>query len=516
MGAMVRALVLSAVLVGHLGLTRAENRNLTFADAISLALAHNTDLYLARVDTELADDDVAIARSIFDRHFVLNTRYGRENQLGSATRFGWTDSLTAGSLELRGLTTSGTTYSVGVFSTYDRYISQFQTIYAPTYSTSFNLTVTQPLLRNAWNKATTAPIVVASLRRDLSAQQLTVKLEQIVGEVETAYWNLALAHNEVSAHESLLKVAKEQVNESTRLVKIGTISDLDLVEAQSGVNREQQAVLLSRQQIIDGEDRLRALIVGGPDWALEDVLIPTDDPTVTPTKISMQEHLELAKKNRPDLLAVRGQVAAARAGLDVTANDLKPQLDVVLNANLIGFAGEPDLSTGVIGTGGFTGNPEAVGGYAKSVTNLVSAGNYAVTLGLRLDLPLGNSAALARHERQLNEVDRVKLAEHAVVVQFENDIRTSVALLDSNAALQQSADDTVKTDERLLAGMRKRFAAGTVSSYDVLRVADELTRAQIGAARARVNYRLSLARLAIADGTLLQKYKISTTSLAAQ
>ena len=91
-------------------------------------------------------------------------------------------------------------------------------------------------------------------------------------------------------------------------MKIGTISDLDLVEAQSGVNREQQAVLLSRQQIIDGEDRLRALIVGGPDWALEDVLIPTDDPTVTPTKISMQEHLELAKKNRPDLLAVRGQV----------------------------------------------------------------------------------------------------------------------------------------------------------------------------------------------------------------
>ena len=509
---MVRAVLLSLFLVADGATLHAEERKLTVEDAVALAIAHNGELYVAQADTEVAADEVAIAGSIFDPHLVLNARYGREDQLGNAVRLGWTDSLATGSLELRGLTGLGSTYSIGVFANYDRYRSPLTTVFDPAYTTSVNLTLTQPLLRGAGGSAIHAPIVVASLRRELSEQQLRVKLEITVGQVEVAYWNLALAHNEVAAREALLKVAKEQVNESTRLVKIGTISDLDVVEAQSGVNREQQALLLARQQVVDAEGQLRALIIGDPSWKGDDTLVPSDDPTAAPTKISAKEHLELARKNRPDLRAARSQVSFESAGLAITKNDRKPQLDLILSAGVIGFAGTPDEESGVVGTDGFIGDPDAVGGLGTSLRNL-GAGNYAVTLGLRLDLPLTNRAAKARHERQLHAVGRAKVAERAVIAQLENEIYTTVALIDSNAALQMSADEAVKTDERLLAGMRKRFTAGTVSSYDVLRVADDLTRARINAARARVSYRISLARLAIADGTLLGKYNITTTSL---
>jgi len=508
-----RALV--AIYVFHVGLgtASAEPRNLSLRDALQLAIEHNADLYVTRSNTDIATDELNAASAIFDPHLVLNARYGHDKELGGPVRFAWTDSAVVGSAEIRGLTGVGTTYSIGVAENYDKYLSQFVTIYAPAYTTSLNLVVTQPLLRNAGSTANHAAIVVSSLRRDLSEQQLRVKLEAIIGEVEVAYWSLALANNEVAARESSLKIAKEQINDSQRLVKIGTISDLDLVEAQAGVDREQQTLLQAKQQVIEAEGRLRVLIIGAPAWKPDDTLVPTDDPAVANMSMSLDEHVALARKNRPDVLAAIAQVKAETAALGITSNDARPQLDLIFSGSLLGFAGHLDENSGVTnGSTGFTGDPNAMGGGATALGNL-AAGDYMVSVGLRLDLPLSNDAAKARDQRQRHTLQRAQLAQQSVGQQLDNEVRTTVALLVSNAALQQSADATVKTNEKLLAGMRKRFAAGAVTSYDVLRVADELTRSQIGAARARVSYRISLARLATADGTLLDKYKVTLASL---
>ncbi|MBC7976074.1 MAG: TolC family protein, partial [Myxococcales bacterium] len=101
----------------------------------------------------------------------------------------------------------------------------------------------------------------------------------------------------------------------------------------------------------------------------------------------------------------------------------------------------------------------------------------------------------------------------ALLARVDNEVRRSVALLQSDEALAKAADEAVTVNERLLVGMRKRFSAGAITSFDVLRVADELTRAKIEAARARVSYRISLARLATADGTLLPQRNITASSL---
>jgi outer membrane protein len=511
-----RALLAICLVVVTLGTASAEPRNLSFQDALQLAIEHNADLYVTRSDTDIAADDLNTASAIFDPHLVFNAHYGHERELGGPVRFAWTDSSVVGSAEIRGLTGIGTTYSVGVAENYDKYLSEFATIYAPAYTTSLNLVVTQPLLRNAGSATNHAAIVVSSLRRDLSEQQLRVKLETIIGEVETAYWTLALANNEVAARESSLKIAKEQISDSQRLVKIGTISDLDLVEAQAGVDREQQTLLQAKQQVIEAEGRLRILIIGAPSWKPDDTLVATDDPAVANVSMSLDEHLALARKNRPDVLAAVAQVNAETAALGITSNDARPQLDLIVSGSLIGFAGQLDETSGVTdGSTGFTGDPKAMGSFGTALGNL-AAGDYTVSVGLRLDLPLSNDAAKARDQRQRHTLQRAQLAQQSVAQRLDNEVRTTVALLVSNEALQRSADATVKTNEKLLAGMRKRFAVGAVTSYDVLRVADELTRSQIGAARARVSYRISLARLAAADGTLLDKYKVTLASLRAR
>src|SRR5262249_40129027 len=143
-----------------------------------------------------------------------------------------------------------------------------------------------------------------------------------------------------------------------------------------------------------------------------------------------------------------------------------------------------------------------------------TAGDYAVTVGLTLDLPIHNSEARARYARQEHAVTRAHVAERALLSQVENEVRTSINLLKTNDELRRAAESAVAVNQELLAGMRKRFPAGAVTSFDILRIADELARAQIAAARASVSYQIALARLSRADGTLLEKLQITTAALA--
>ena len=491
----------------------ADDRQLSFDQAVQVALAHNGDLYVARQDTAITADDIAQARSVFDPRLIASARIGRDDELGSPIRLAWTDLLVTDSVELTGLASTGATYSLGFTFTDDHYSAPLLGFYDPSYLTTLSVSLTQPLLRNGWRTATHQPIVVASLRHDLSEQQLRVQLEVLVGEIETAYWGLELARNEVEARDASLKLATEQVAESQRLVRLGTISDLDVIEAQAGVDRAQQQLLTAQQHESQAEGELRRVIVGDPGWKPDDVLVPTDSADVEQVSDSIQEHLEAARRNRPDLIADRAQIDAEQAQLVVTADQLKPQLDLVVGGSLYGFSGTIDPNGALAAVPNYMADARAIGGAGKAFENLAVGGNYVVSLGVRLELPISNSAAKARNAHQRDVVVRAKLQQQALLAQVENEVRTSLALLKDNEKLEQAADKAVTTTQKLLAGMRKRFAAGAVTSYDVLRVADQLTQAQIDAARARVNYRLSLARLATADGTLLERHHITLGSL---
>lgn len=491
----------------------ADDRDLTFDQAVQVALAHNGDLYVARQDTAITADDIAQARSVFDPRVIATARIGREDELGGVFRLAWTDLIVTNSLELSGLASTGATYSLGVSFTDDHYSAPLLGFFNPTYTSALTFSLTQPLLRNAWRAANQQPIVVASLRHDLSEQQLRVELETLVGQVETAYWGLELARNEVEARQASLKLATEQVAESQRLVRLGTISDLDVVEAQAGVDHSQQQLILAQQHEAQAEGELRRVIVGDPSWKPDEVLVPTDSADLEQVSYSIQDHLDAARRNRPDLIAARAEVDAEKAQLVVTADQLKPQLDLVVGGSLIGFAGTVDPGGALAAVPGYMPDPRAVGGAGKAFQNLATNGNYIVSLGVRLELPVSNSAAKARHARQHDVLTRAQLAQQGLLAQIDNEVRTSLALLQQDETLEKAADHAVTTNERLLAGMRKRFAAGAVTSYDVLRVADQLAQARIDAARARVAYRLSLARLATADGTLLDRHHITLSSL---
>jgi outer membrane protein len=483
---------------------RAEKiRKLSLADAIAIAMQHNGDLYLAQADTEVAGEDVAFADAVFIPRLVVETRAWSQRNTPTAISPFYTEEGLTGSVGIAGRRASGLSYSLAINSSVQKIsLGDFN----PAFTSSVAASVTQPLLRGAGSANRTA-IVVAAHRREVSEHQLRVQVQRIVGDVVVAYWTLVLAYKEVDARASQFKLAQDQQAESQRLVRLGSLSDLDVVEARAGVAKQKQQLLRAEQGVVDAEARLRAVLVGNDaTWAAGETIVPTDNPDASQEVGTVEHHVELARKNRPDISVARAQIKSDEAALVETANGLKPALDLIANAALFGFAGTP---TPLLDDP----QPEFDGSFARALTNLGKRGDYVVSVALRLELPLSNQAARARHARQRVLVARAKVTEETISAQIRNDVQTALALLQSDAALRNAADDAVTDNQKLLVGMRKRFAGGLITSFDVLRVADELSRAQIEAARTRVSYQISRARLGTADGTLLESLGVKLTTL---
>ena len=499
---------------------RGDERRLSINEAVGTALSHNGELQIARRDAAIATEEVELARSPYDPTLFGRAFASRDAVPGSATSFSYEDRQVGGDAGVSGKLKTGMEYSVSGSILTQKNEDPFGTVYDPAHTSALTISVTQPLLRGAWGSANATVIEAASLRMQQNQHLFRAQIERTVSSVEVAYWNLVRAHREREARDASLKLALEQLEESRRLVRLGANSQLDVTEAQTGVSRRRQELQSANEDVAEAEGILFDLLQvrpGEPGWKADDVLIPTDNPDVVAVSTSLEEHVALARKHRPDLLAARRLSAAEAAELDVTANRTRPALDLVARAGLLGFAGDLADTYATAGVNQMTGgldppyfsDRDLNGGLGTSLGNLVTGDHYGLYLGLRFELPLRNQAAEARHSIQTHQLAKARAAQRSLQARIENEVRTSLNRLKASAAIVAAADEAVALSERLLQGTRQRFRNDASTSFDVLRVLDELTRSKIEAARARARYQIALSRLAAANGTLLQRRRIT-------
>lgn len=510
------ATIVLALVARPIAASAQEVHELSLADAVRAALASDAALYIAREDARDVGDGIATARAAFLPR-LFGELYGRRTaQPPSVTTFPAIEAIAAGTVGIAGRVDTGLTYSVsGGIVRQDR-DDPVSTTYSPATTTTIRAEITQPLWRGAF-AAARQPIVVASLRTSRSERELRARIERTVGAVQVAYWNLVRARSERDARRSALSLAREQAEESRGLRRLGTGSDLDVVEAEAGVSRRQQELLQSEQDVVEADGRLFEAIGvrdGDPGWLARRAIVPIDRADLDPRAIAVDAQLALARTRRADVLAAHDQIAAETAELEVTGDQRRASLDLVAAAGTVGFAGAlaPGATTGL--DPAYRPDPAYDGGLARSLNNTLGR-DLDLFLGLRFEVALGHDAAEVRHGIQQRAVSRARLAERQTLAKVESEVRTTVARLAVGAQLVEAADRTVELADRLLEGTRKRFRAGAATTFDVLRVSEELTRARVEAARARADYRVSLARLAAATGTLLDDFAITIQSLGA-
>src|SRR5438105_4992112 len=133
------------------------------------------------------------------------------------------------------------------------------------YQTFVGVSLTQPLLKNAWTTATFANLHLAALASDVAFQEYRRQLMTILATAEATYWNLYLAQEQVRFFQESVSLAEGLVKDGRAKVEAGKGSDLDVLQAQAGLALRRSKLVEAQQKYRETAAQLRTLIPLQPD-----------------------------------------------------------------------------------------------------------------------------------------------------------------------------------------------------------------------------------------------------------
>lgn len=351
-----------------------------------------------------------------------------------------------------------------------------------TEQTRAGLNLTQALLRGGGAAVNLASLRQAETEALASSYNLRGFAENLVAEVESAYWNYALAVRQVEIFEESFALAERQLEEADARIEVGQIAETERAVADA-------ELALRRQQLIDarnGRERARLellRLINPPSTAegWERAITLTDDPLVPEVSLgSAGEHEALAMKLRPELNEARLQALSGELETVQTANGLLPQLDLFANLGKTGYA------RSVSGSAGDLDGP-----------------GYDFTAGLNFAFPAHNRAARAADRRARASYRQALESIENLKQLVSLDVRS--ALLEIDRSLQQIEASAARRSlqEEVLRAENARFSVGNSTALEVARVQRDLLESRINEVEAVVNYRHALINLYRLDGTLL-------------
>jgi outer membrane protein TolC len=216
---------------------------------------------------------------------------------------------------------------------------------------------------------------------------------------------------------------------------------------------------------------------------------------VTDVTLARDQVLRTAVERRAEVRSARLALAAAELEEAVARNELLPSLDLVGGYTLLGLGGEPL-------------DADEHDAYGDGLDRM-SGGDYrAYTVGVRVEVPLSNVEARARHDREMIEVRRDQDELRRVVSDVALEVERTVGDVLSARKRAEAAHIARELAEENLTNQKKRYDVGMVTTTDVLQFQDDVTSAMAAEIAAVTDHARATAQLRRAEGTLLERYEV--------
>jgi outer membrane protein TolC len=474
-------------------------RQLTIDESVRLALENNLGIRVARIDPQIQDLGVALARAGWTPAFTTSLQQSNTDSpansflSGAQGAAGTSQGRFATNASVQQTLKWGGSYSVGWDSSRVTSTNLFAT-FTPELRSSLSLHIQQPLVRNFSIDALRQQLLTSRTNRDISDVQLTQTLAATTRTVKTAYWDLAYAIASLQVQQQSLDLAQESLRNTRARVEIGTTPPIDVVEAEAEVATREEAVIVAQAQIESAEDTLRALIYdpGQPDfWNIR--IVPSELPAFQPQPVDVDGAVRNALERRTDLQETRKNLEATDINVRYFRNQALPDVTASFDYGLTGLGGVqfervPGFPPGPILS-------QSSRGFGTVLGDLFGNQFPSWTLGLNVSYPIGASsqeASLARARLQYSQSQtRMKSQELQVVTQVRNAARQVV----TNQQRVQTTRSSRELAERRLDAEQRKFAAGTSTSFIVFQVQRDLAQARNNELRAVLDYNRSIVDL---------------------
>jgi outer membrane protein len=355
------------------------------------------------------------------------------------------------------------------------------TSYSPDISTGFRATVTQHLLQGFGWGINGRFIVEAKNNRRITDSAFRQQLLYTVNQVENIYWGLVSAYEDEQAKERALSQSTQLTNDNRKQLQIGTLAPLDVVNSDSAVATDRQALVASKsnleyQQLIMKQAIARNL----EDPTLTNApVIPTDRvglDRLPEEDMPAEDLVKQAYANNPQIEQAALSMKNNEITIKAEKNGLLPIVDAYAfyGGSELAGAQNPAQNCAGFGSGNFTACTPTNGGvkgpvsYGSAFGNLFNGTAPDQGVGVNITIPLRNRVAQADQARSQMEYRQAQMRLQQLYTQIRIQVINAQYALTNDRAQVGAAQAGREYAAQSLDAEQKKYKLGASTSALVL------------------------------------------------
>jgi outer membrane protein TolC len=462
---------------------------LSMEEAVRMALENNLNIQVERLNPQIQVLGIARAQAAYGPTlFTTLTRRnstqaptdfttgGEDQQIQTNGNFG-----TTGGVQ-QNLRWFGANYQVSFSGARDTTTAVNQ-IFNPTLQSGLNAVYTQPLLRNFKIDQIRQQLLISENQATQADLQLQQRVTQTSRNVRAAYYQLVGSIAALEVAKDSLNVAQTSLRNNQTRVEVGTMAQIDIVQAEAEVASNEENVIVAQASIETAQDQMRALVMNPNQpgfWTAR--FTPSEQPTVAQRVINVEDAVKNALQNRTDIRDFKKNMEITDINLRYAADQKLPALDVTARYGSTGIGGRltPDVG------------PPIDKPFFDAVKDVLANDFRNWSVAVNVSYPIGTSQADAafaqaklQKQQEQTTLANIEMAVTTEVRQVARDVNTNLRRIEATRRARELAQQRLEADN-------KRFAVGLATTFEVLQSQRDLSRAKQNELRAVIDYNLSL------------------------
>lgn len=361
------------------------------------------------------------------------------------------------------------------------------------YNTALNLTLKQPLLRNAGRSVTETDRRVAELEHQIALQQLRQQTLKVGIDGLLLYWQLYRAEATLALRQSAYTSTEALLADAQARIRAGKLPASASLEVQGVLLNRQAEVTRSQQALRDAQSKLATALnliwqVSNPPGTrprLQPLNAPLAQPPVT---------AESTLDQWPPYQIAQVKLMQAQVRLNYAHNQMQPAADFVM-----GYSG--------------TGYNNLV----QEARVIAEKGSYPDWyFGVNLEFPLrGNQKAQQQFLAQSTRLTQAELELVAIKNSFSNDLAVRHSDLAQAHAVLVASNEEVALRQTLFNNERERHRLGVGLLGSLIQKQVDLTEVQQRLLENLIRFEVAQATWQYVQGSLLSDHQIQVATQGA-
>jgi len=343
------------------------------------------------------------------------------------------------------------------------------------YTKDVGITITQPLLSGAGKEATTDNLQTATAAHETSLRYVYQTKVNAVLSTISVYYETIRQMKMLQLYENIAERYKGHSTIARSKEKVGLSTPMDTYRAEIPLKETEDLIISTSEAYQEANNKLK-LILSLPQSEELELIVPE---SVEDLKISLNEAIDIALKNRIELEQLNQDVSEAERNSEIMKQKILPELNLVMKYGRYASSNKADLASGL--------------------------NHNRYSLSLQVGSDISRTAEKAAYQQSLINIKTLNVSLEGKKEDISWEVRKQWLSLQESAKRMEIRKAQIKQGEEKLALAEVKFAHGMADNFDIIEAEKELQSARGNLLASEIEYATGTYNLKAIFGTLVSR-----------